>query len=396
MNALGEGRMSAPAQRVVEEFNEAFGGEPDGRWWAPGRVNLIGEHTDYTGGFVLPLALQQGMAAAVRVADRPELRLRSVQQGETVTLALADIAPGAVHGWTAYVAGVAWALREAGHEVPGLDVVVDGDVPVGAGLSSSAALECAVAVAWNDLAGLKLSLDDLAAAARRAENDVVGTPTGVMDQMASLNGRAGNVVFIDTRSLAVEQVPFDPPSAGLALLTIDTHAPHSHADGEYAERARSLARATEILGVRALRDVSVDDLDDALAQLGNDEDGDLLRKRVHHVVTENARVLDVVGTLRSGADPRTIGPALTASHASMRDDFEITVSQVDTAVSAALDAGAHGARMTGGGFGGCVLALVEADAVDATLRAVEAAYEAAGFGAPSAFVAVACDGAHRL
>jgi galactokinase len=384
--------MSGPADRVTGAFTEAFGGDADGRWWAPGRVNLIGEHTDYNDGFVLPLALQQGVAAAVRVADRPELRVRSAQQGDTVTIGLADIAPGTVDGWSAYVAGVAWALREAGHDVPGLDVVVDGDVPAGAGLSSSAALECAVAVAWNDLAGLKLSLDDLAAAARRAENDVVGAPTGVMDQMASLNGRAGNLVFIDTRSLAVEHVPFDPPAAGLALLTIDTHAPHSHADGEYAERHRSCAQATEILGVRALRDVSVADLDGALDRLGDD----LLRKRVRHIVTENARVLDVVAMLRSGDDPRRIGPALTASHASMRDDFEITVPEVDTAVDAALAAGAYGARMTGGGFGGCVLALVEADAVDATVRAVEEAYAAAGFRAPSAFVAEASDGAHRL
>jgi galactokinase len=381
-----------PAERVETEFAEAFGGEPDGRWWAPGRVNLIGEHTDYNDGFVLPLALEFGVAAAARVADRPVLRVRSIQRDETVEHPLAQIAPGAVDGWSAYVAGVAWALREAGHEVPGLDVVVDGDVPVGAGLSSSAALECAVAVAWNDLGDLGLSRDALAAAARRAENDVVGAPTGVMDQMASLHGRAGNLVFIDTRSLTVEPVPFDPPSAGLALLVIDSRAPHALVDGEYAERHRSCERAVQILGVRALRDVTLDGLDDALARLGDD----LLRRRVRHIVTENARVLDVVGALRSGDDPRTIGPALTASHASMRDDFEITVPEVDTAVAAALDAGAYGARMTGGGFGGCVLALVEADQVEPVVRAVEAAYESAGFRPPSAFVATACDGARRL
>jgi galactokinase len=384
--------MNAPAERVETEFTEAFGGKPDGRWWAPGRVNLIGEHTDYNDGFVLPLALEYGVAAAARVVDRPVLRVRSIQRDETVELPLASIAPGAVDGWSAYVAGVAWALREAGHDVPGLDVVVDGDVPVGAGLSSSAALECAVAVAWNDLGGLQLSHDDLAAAARRAENDVVGAPTGVMDQMASLHGRAGNLVFIDTRSLTVEPVPFDPPSAGLALLVIDSRAPHALVDGEYAERHRSCEQAVQILGVRALRDVSVDGLDDALSRLG---DG-LLQKRVRHIVTENARVLEVVGALRHGDDPRVIGPALTASHASMRDDFEITVPEVDTAVAAALEAGAHGARMTGGGFGGCVLALVEADAVDATVRAVEAAYASKGFRPPSAFVATACDGARRL
>jgi galactokinase len=388
--------MSTPADRVVAEFTEAFGGEPDGRWWAPGRVNLIGEHTDYNEGFVLPLALQQGVAAAARVTDEPVLRVRSVQQGDTVDVALADIAPGAVDGWSAYVSGVAWALREAGHEVPGLSVVVDGDVPPGAGLSSSAALECAVAVAWNDLAGLGLSRDDLAAVTRSAENDVVGAPTGGMDQMASLHGRAGHLVFLDMRSLAAEQVPFDPPSAGLDLLVVDTRAPHSHVDGEYAERRRSCEEAARILGVRALRDVSVDELDGALSRLASHGDGALLQKRLRHIVTEDARVLDVVDALRSGADPREVGPALTASHASMRDDFEITVPEVDTAVDAMLDAGAHGARMTGGGFGGCVLALVEAGAVEETVRAVEAAYERAGFRAPSAFVAVASDGARRL
>jgi galactokinase len=388
--------MTGPAERVETEFAETFGGKPDGRWWAPGRVNLIGEHTDYNDGFVLPLALEFGVAAAARVAEQPVLRVRSVQKGETVELPLAAIAPGAVDGWSAYVSGVGWALREAGHDVPGLDVVVDGDIPVGAGLSSSAALECAVAVAWNDLGGLGLSLDALAAAARRAENDVVGAPTGVMDQMASLYGQDGNLVFIDTRSLSVEPVPFDPPSAGLALLVIDSKAPHALVDGEYAERRRSCEQAVEILGVRALRDVTVDGLDAALARLGDGAEGDLLRKRVRHIVTENARVLDVVGALRSGADPRVIGPALTASHASMRDDFEITVPEIDTAVAAALEAGAHGARMTGGGFGGCVLALVEADAVEPVVRAVEAAYDTAGFRAPAAFVARASDGARRL
>jgi galactokinase len=388
--------MTGPAERVETEFADTFGGKPDGRWWAPGRVNLIGEHTDYNDGFVLPLALEFGVAAAARVAEQPVLRVRSAQKGETVELPLAAIAPGAVGGWSAYVSGVGWALREAGHDVPGLDVVVDGDIPVGAGLSSSAALECAVAVAWNDLGGLDLSLDALAAAARRAENDVVGAPTGVMDQMASLYGQDGNLVFIDTRSLSVEPVPFDPPSAGLALLVIDSKAPHALVDGEYAERRRSCEQAVQILGVRALRDVTVDGLDDALARLGDGAEGDLLRKRVRHIVTENARVLDVVGALRSGADPRVIGPSLTASHASMRDDFEITVPEIDTAVAAALEAGAHGARMTGGGFGGCVLALVEADAVEPVVRAVEAAYDTAGFRAPAAFVARASDGARRL
>jgi galactokinase len=390
-----------PSRRVAAAFSAAFpafpaglgpGGEPDGCWWAPGRVNLVGEHTDYNDGFVLPLALAHGMAAAARRRPDGVLRVHSVQKGVTEELAIADIRPGGVAGWVAYVAGVAWALRQRGLDVPGLDLAVDGDVPVGAGLSSSAALECAVAVAWNDLGGFGLDRTALAAAARSAENDVVGAPTGVMDQMASLHGRADHLVFLDTRSLEVEHVPFDLARHGLALLVIDSRAPHALVDGEYAERHAACARGAEVLGVPALRDVTLDELDDALARL----DDDVLRRVVRHVVTEDARVLEVVRLLRSGADPREIGPLLSASHASMRDDFEITVPQVDTAVEAALAAGAYGARMTGGGFGGCVLALVDVGGVRSTSEAVVRAYAEAGFDPPVSFVAVACDGARRL
>jgi len=220
---------------------------------------------------------------------------------------------------------------------------------------------------------------------------VAGAPTGMMDQMASLHGCAGHLVFLDTRTRHVEHVPFDPPAAGLALLVIDSRAPHALVDGEYAERFTSCAHAAKELGVPALRDIGPDDLAAALARL----DSDLLRRRVRHVVTENARVLDVVDALRAGADPRSIGAILTASHDSMRDDFEITVPEIDTAVTAALAAGAHGARMTGGGFGGCVVALVDADAVEPVTGAVTAAYADAGYRPPIAFVATAADGAGR-
>ncbi|WP_416957851.1 galactokinase [Nocardioides sp. T5] len=384
-----------PVSRARAAFRKAFAGaEPDGCWWAPGRVNLIGEHTDYNDGFVLPLALAQGVAAAVRVRADDVLRVHSRQEDSTRAVRLADVGPGTVEGWLGYVAGVGWALAQRGVDVRGLDVAVDGNIPIGAGLSSSAALECAVALAWNDLGGFGLDRNALAAAARRAENDIVGAPTGVMDQMASLHGRAGSLMFLDTRSLGIDQVPFDLAAHGLALLVIDSRAPHALVDGEYAERRASCTRGAEALGVTALRDVGVAELDDALARLSDDT----LRRRVRHVVTENERVLEVVRLLSSGADPREIGPLMTRSHASMRYDFEITVPQVDTAAEAALTAGAYGARMTGGGFGGCVLALVDADAdaVTNTEEAVARAYADAGFRPPTQFVAAASDGARRV
>ncbi|MBD8868834.1 galactokinase [Nocardioides donggukensis] len=387
-----------PARRASATFVERHGGDPDGVWFAPGRVNLIGEHTDYNEGFVLPLALAQGVGVAARRRADGVLRVTSRQlEGAegTVECAVADLAPGAVSGWGAYPAGVAWALREAGHPVTGADLVLDSDVPPGAGLSSSHALECAVAVA---LLGLSepdpttLDRTALARLVRTAENDFVGAPTGIMDQMASLHGVADHALFIDTRSLAVEPVPFDPGANGLALLVLDTRTEHALVDGEYADRRAACAAGAAALGVAALRDVAADDLATLEGRIGDP----VVRRRVRHVVTEDARVLSTVERLRAGADLRSIGTLLTASHASMRDDFEITVPQVDLAVHAALAAGAHGARMTGGGFGGCVLALVEAEAIDDVAQAVRAAYAGAGFTAPVPVPARPSAGARRV
>jgi galactokinase len=287
---------------------------------------------------------------------------------------------------------VAWAFRQSGHDIPGLEMVIDSNLPTGAGLSSSAALECAVAMAWNDLSPLDLSRHELAAIARRSENDVVGAPTGVMDQIASLYGRNNRLVFLDTRSMAVSHVPFDLSTAGLALLVIDSRTPHALVDSEYAERRKTCALAAKQLGVPALRDIPFENLDNALAGLSDE----LMRRRVRHVVTEDQRVLDTVARLETGHDVRQIGPILAASHFSMRDDFNITVPQVDLAVVAALDAGAFGARMTGGGFGGSVVALVDADQTTGVFHAVQAAYAAAGYLAPVGFTATASTGAHRL
>jgi galactokinase len=281
---------------VAGLFEETFGGKPDGYWWAPGRVNLIGEHTDYNDGYVLPLALPQGIIAAARLSRAPTLRVRSRQERGGAEIPLAAITPQSVDGWFAYIAGVAWAFRQSGHDIPGLEMVIDSNLPTGAGLSSSAALECAVAMAWNDLSPLDLSRHELAAIARRSENEVVGAPTGIMDQIASLYGRNNRLVFLDTRSMVVSHVPFDLSTAGLALLVIDSRTPHALVDSEYAERRKTCALAAKQLCVPALRDIPFENLDNALAGLSDE----LMRRRVRHVVTEDQRVLDTVAGSKPG------------------------------------------------------------------------------------------------
>ncbi|WP_213013988.1 galactokinase, partial [Paractinoplanes toevensis] len=282
-------------------------------------------------------------------------------------------------------------LRDAGFDVPGARIAIDSDVPLGSGLSSSAALESSVLTALIDLGRLDLPLAKRPALAQRAENVYVGAPTGILDQSASIRCQEGRALFLDCRTYEIDQIPFDLAAEGLAILVINSNAPHQHVDGEYGARRKSCEEAAHILGVAALRDVTPADLDDALGKL----DDDVMRRRVRHIVTENQRVLDTVELLRAGRT-RDIGPLLTASHASMREDFEITVPQVDIAVESALAAGAYGARMTGGGFGGCVLALIDADRADETVAAVEAAYAEADFTAPTCWIATAGPGATRL
>ncbi|MEU0959263.1 galactokinase [Micromonospora aurantiaca] len=380
------------ADRATAGVRQRYGAEPAGRWAAPGRVNLIGEHTDYNDGFVLPFALPLRTVVAAAPAPDGRWTVWSELDDEPVEFGAAEAdEPGRVDGWAAYVAGVVWALRAHGHDVPGARLAVASDVPVGSGLSSSAAIESAVLAALVDLGGLDLPAGRWPRLAQRAENDYVGAPTGIMDQSAVIRGRAGHALFLDCRTEEVEQIPFDLDGAGLAVLVIDSRAPHRHADGEYAARRKSCEQAAATLGVTALRDVDVTDLDAALARLDDDE----TRRRVRHVVTENQRVLDTVALLRAGR-VRDTGPLLTASHASMRDDFEITVPEIDTAVEAALAAGAYGARMTGGGFGGCVLALVDADAADAVAAAVTEAYAERGFTAPGTLTVLPAGGVTRL
>jgi galactokinase len=382
-------RMTDVRARAIEGYRSSYGDAPSGAWAAPGRVNLVGEHTDYNDGYVLPFALPHRTVVAAAPGDRDSWAAWSAEEGGPVAFGAAELAePGGVDGWAAYVAGVVWALREAGLDVPGARLAIASDVPLGAGLSSSAALESAVLTALVDLGGLDLPADDRPKLAQRAENVYAGVPTGIMDQSVSIRARAGHALFLDCRTLAVEHIPFDVEAAGLAVLVVDSRAPHRHAGGEYASRRRACEAAAKALGVRALRDVAIGDLDAALSRLPDDE----TRRRARHVVTENQRVLDTVSLLRAGRI-RDIGPLLTASHRSMRDDFEITVPEVDVAVEAALAAGAYGARMTGGGFGGCVLALVDAPAVDDVAEAVAGAYAQRGFTAPRWFPAVPGAGA---
>jgi galactokinase len=377
------------AARAAALFADTYSAEPDGLWAAPGRVNLIGEHTDYNDGFVLPFALPERTVVAAAAAERGWTVCSDFAPGQ---VEFHDVSqPGGVKGWAAYVAGVVWALAEAGHTVAPARIAIASDVPVGAGVSSSAALESAVLTALIDLGGLDIPIAGRPGLAQRAENLYVGAPTGIMDQSASIRCEAGRALFLDCRSYEVEQIPFDVAAEGLAVLVINSNAPHQHVDGEYGARRRSCEQAARLLGVPALRDVATAGLPDTLKQL----DDEVMRRRVRHVVTEDQRVLDTVELLRAGRIQQ-IGPLMTASHVSMRDDFEITVPEVDVAVEAALKAGAYGARMTGGGFGGCVLALVDADRADATTEAVAAAYDRHGFRAPTPFVAVPSQGATRL
>ena len=345
-------------------FRAAFGREPDGVWAAPGRLNLIGEHVDYAGGLCLPLALPLCTAVAAGTRENGQLRLRSLQpDAPPWDGAVDEVGPGHPSGWAGYPAGVVWAL---GSQIRGLDLLVGESVPLGAGLASSAALECAVALAVDALCRLGLAATSagrakLAAACQRAENEVVGAPTGGMDQLASLCCMPGHALLLDCQAQTMRQVPLDLAAAGLALLVIDTRAPHRNANGQYAARRRSVEQAAVALDVPSLRDAS----QEQVKRLTDP----LLRSRARHVVSEIARVQNVVALLESGRT-REIGPLLTASHSSLRDDLGVSSPELDCAVNAALAAGALGARMTGGGFGGSALVLAARTAATAVADAV--------------------------
>ncbi|OII37398.1 galactokinase [Curtobacterium sp. MMLR14_010] len=374
-------------------FQQVFGHEPAVRYSAPGRVNLIGEHTDYNEGYVLPFAIDRRTTASIAPRADRTLRVASAFDPENVvSLSLDELSPDTMDGWSAYVFGIAWALQEQGADLSGatgLDVYIESDVPVGAGLSSSAAIECGVALAFNDLWELGLDRKQLARVGQYSENHAVGAPTGIMDQSASLLGEQDAVVFLDCRTLDTAVVDMALQAEGLEVLVVDTRVEHAHATGGYAARRASCEKGAQVLGVEALRDVAVDDLPRA-QELLDDE----TFRRVRHIVTEDQRVLDTVRTLREqGA--RAIGDLLIASHESMRDDFEISVPELDLAVATAMANGAVGARMTGGGFGGAAIALVDREARETIATAVTSAFADAGFREPTVFTVNAAQGARR-
>ena len=370
-------------------FAKSYGREPDGTWFAPGRVNLMGG-PDYTEGFVLPFALGAGVTVtAARRKDR-RITLTSRQQDtEPIELDIDTLEPGSVPGWAAYPAGVAWALRQAGYLEHGADIAIDADLPVGASLSSSAALECATALALTELHQPPLPRPELAALTRRAENDFVGVPSGIMDQMAALLSQAGHALLLDCRTGTGTPVPLDPAAAGLTMLVIDTRAPHALGDGRYAERRRACERAASALGVRSLRDVTDPG---QLARLSGDP---ALQRLAGHVLDEQRRVRQAADLLRAG-DQASIGPLLTASHYSLRDRFHFSWPQADEAVTAAIEAGANGARMTGGGFGGSVIALVPAQAAAQIRQAVTDRFTRHHWPAPRFLDAEPSDAARRV
>lgn len=347
------------------------------RFSAPGRINLIGEHTDYNLGFALPIAVGERTTVTLSPDDSDTLTVCSDRSPDPVVV-LHSTTPGQIAGWAAYVAGVVWALRDAGHPVPGGTMSITGGVEMGAGLASSAALECAVLGALLTATGRSVERLEQAHIARRAENDYVGAPTGLLDQLAILFAEPEHAQLIDFRDNTTRSVVFDPDAHDLALLLINSHSAHQHSGGEYAARRASCERAAAALGVPSLRDLHDDDGMTALNTLDAAED----RRRARHIVTENRRVLQTVAALHDN-DFGDVGRLLTASHASMRDDFEITTDHIDLIADTAVAAGALGARMTGGGFGGCVIALAASARADAVQDAVLVALDHAGHRPPT-------------
>lgn len=369
---------------LARNFEELFGRKPEVISEAPGRVNLIGEHIDYSEGFVLPFAIADRTYAAI--ASRPDglVRIASHQRKEKIfSIDIHDVKPGSKGDWEKYVLGVLWSLGIT----TGVDILVDGSVPAGAGLSSSAALECSVAVGLNELFTLNQSLEELARATQKAENNYVGVPCGIMDQSVSLMAKAGAALLLDCRDLSTESVPFSVADAGLELLIIDTQAHHALVDGGYAERRAACESVAAKLNIPSMRHLSLEVLESNRDKITATE-----FMRARHAVTEIARVLDAVKALRS-SDFEGLGKLINESHISLRDDYAVSCPELDVAVAASLEAGAIGSRMVGGGFGGSAIALIKAEDISKVRDAITAAFESHGFKRPRFFTSLPSSGA---
>jgi galactokinase len=373
--------------QIEKKFLETFGEEPDLVAAAPGRVNLIGEHIDYSDGFVLPFAIKDRTLVAARKRGDSTVRIASAQRrNKIVTVDIAKVKPGLKGEWERYALGVLWALGVK----EGVDVLIDGHVPLGAGLSSSAALECSVATAMNHLFDLGFNLEELARLTQKAENQYVGVPCGIMDQSVSLMATQGSALLLDCRDLSTKNIPFDVASSGLELLIIDTQAHHALTDGGYAQRRASCESVVAKLGIKSLRELTMENLENSRDLLTETE-----FVRARHAVTEMKRVLDCVQAL-SDSNFARVGELINQSHVSLRDDYTVSCPELDTAVDAALAAGALGARMVGGGFGGSAIALIQASKTTETIKTIEKAFSNKSFKPPRFFTSLPSQGAELI
>ena len=372
---------------IEEKFLETFGEEPDLVAAAPGRVNLIGEHIDYSEGFVLPFAIKDRTLVAARKRDDSTVRVASAQRrNKIVTVDIKDVKPGLKGEWERYALGVLWSMGVKS----GVDLLIDGHVPLGAGLSSSAALECSVATAMNHLFDMGFNLEELARLTQKAENQYVGVPCGIMDQSVSLMATNGFALLLDCKDLSTRNIPFDVASHGLELLIIDTQAHHALTDGGYAERRASCESVAAKLYVKSMRELTIAQLDSSRDQLSETQ-----YIRARHAITEMKRVLDCVEALSNG-DFVNVGQLMNQSHLSLRDDYNVSCPELNTAVEASLAAGALGSRMVGGGFGGSAIALIQASKKSETISAVEKAFADKKFKAPRFFTSLPSQGAELL
>lgn len=376
---------------ITEKFHSIFGENPDLIAAAPGRVNLIGEHVDFSDGFVLPFAIDDRTTAAIRKRDDRSIRVASVQRSsEVLTLTIDELAPGKNGDWERYPLGVLWALGFGNKISCGVDLLIDGQVPLGAGLSSSAALECSIAVGINELFHLGHDIESLARISQRAENTYVGMPCGIMDQSVSLMARAGCALLLDCRDLSTRHIPFDLAVNGLELLVIDTQVHHALVDGGYAERRADCESVAAKMKVRALRDVTMEQLASRKSEF---TDTEFIRAR--HGVSEMDRVQEAVKALEN-EDFTKFGEMMSASHTSLRDDYTVSCPELNLSVETAQSLGALGARMIGGGFGGSAIALIKASETEKMIAAIGCAFAEKNYRAPRFFTSLPSAGAEII